>query len=87
MCRRGFRPGEVIELAHTSLRLTPLPGCASYLEAVERALRSHEAQLARLPNAPDAEQHREAIHALQLVKEAELRRLRTGEWCLEEAFA
>lgn len=74
VCRRGFRPGEVLEVGGASVKPTEAVG-TDYLSALERAKDDHEKWLAADPAGQHSGLHQAAGAALALVMDAERRRL------------
>ena len=85
-CRRGFRPGETLEVGGSSVALTDVAG-GDYLSALHRSREDHKRWLARDPGGQYSELHRAAATALDVVIAAEQRRLAGEVWRLGPVVA
>lgn len=82
LCRRGFRPGEVIEVGNSSIRPATEPGYPTYLAAIEARLAWHAAELAKYPEGRYSWIHEVLPRALEAAAAAEKNRMECGIWLL-----
>lgn len=82
LCRRGFRPGELIEVGNSSIRLATEPGYPTYLAAIEARLAWHAAELAKYPDSRCSWLHEVMPRALEAAAAAERNRMECGIWLL-----
>lgn len=80
VCRRGFRPGETIEVGNSAVRACDNPGHSDYLEALLAAAERHENQVANNPTSPSIWAVAAAAQACRKIIVVEERRIETGEW-------
>lgn len=82
LCRRGFRPGEVIEVGNSSIRPALDAGHPTYLAAIEARLAWHAAELAKYPPGQYSWLHDVMPRALEAAAAAEKNRMECGIWLL-----
>jgi hypothetical protein len=82
VCRRGFRPGEELEVGGSSIKPNPKSAGGTYLEAVQAAQADSQRWFEKDPQHRDAWAHKGTAEALVLVIEAEQRRLAGEPWKL-----
>lgn len=87
ICRRGFRPGETLEVGASSVRPNPDTEGVTYLEALQQAQAQSQRWYDLNPEGRDAWAHKGTAEALLLVIEAEERRLKGEPWQLKRSTA
>jgi hypothetical protein len=81
VCRRGFRPGETLEVGHSSIKPSQASG-EDYLSVLRRTQERHRVAFKRDAASPHAWVHKAFADALETVIAAETRRLGGEPWKL-----
>jgi hypothetical protein len=79
-CRRGFRPGETLEVGGNNIAPTNTEGCASYVEVLEKEIARMRGMLPASSNSKHGWAVEASAKALKIVVTAERKRLETGDW-------
>lgn len=82
ICRRGFRPGEVLEAGGACIKETTESGHPTYLEAVQAQINFYMGSHSGYQTSTHRWVHEAMARALRAVMLAEERRLASGTWKL-----